>query len=256
MSKEKIKNFVKHPLLWGTLGFIVVLAGFLYFDLGKNGVAMRVNDNTFSYKEINEIANQISQEFEIYGMSASKEEIKEETVERIIGQSLITQYAKERGIEVSQEEIDGQFREVMAMYGIENEEDFLAQLEMQGMENKEEIEELLSFEIKVNKLINLYGEEVDVSDEDVRDYYDDYVLQMESMMNQEGMEDTEQEILSFEEMELDLRTQLAGEKATPLILNKIEELREEAIIEIYFSVDDLDIKKLEFEIDPNQFEFE
>ncbi len=263
MNKEKVNNLIKQPLFWAVIGSVVIIGSLLYFN-AKDNVAMRINDSTFSHEEFNQIINQIVQEIEMYGISANKEEIVEEAMERLIQQTLILNYAKERGMEVSQDEIDSEFDNLMSMYQVQDEQEFLSLLKEQGIKNKEEVEKLLSLEIKVNKLVDIYGEEIDITDKDVKEAYSDYYSQMEDMREMEGMEGMDQEIPSFKEMEMDLRSQLVQEKVTPLILSKIEELKEEADIEVFFNIDDLEIREPqvdeslmqqpEMEIDPEQIQ--
>ncbi len=259
MNKEKVNNLIKQPLVWGLVGLIVVVGIVLSFDLSNND-ALRINDTVFSRNELNQIANQITQEFEMYGVSATKEEIKQETVDRAIQQTLILDYAKERGIEVTQEEINDQINQIMGMYQFQEEQELLDLLREQGISSRKELENLLSLEIKIDKLVELYSEEVDVTEEEARQAYDDYAQQMEGVS---AMGEMDQEILTFKEMENDLKTQIAGEKVAPLLLSKIEELKEEAEIEIYIDIDDLDIREPEvdeqqpqMEIDPEEFDIE
>ncbi len=252
MNKEKLNNLIKQPLFWAVIGSIVIIGSILYLNSKNDNIAIRINDSTFSREELNQIINQVTQELEIYGVSASKEEILDEAMERLIQQTLILDYAEERGVEVSQNEIESQFSDLMSMYQVQDEKEFLSLLEEQGIKNKDEVEKILSLEIKINKLIDLYGKEIDVTDEEVKEVYDDYYNQMKDMREMEGTEEMDQEIPSFKEMEIDLRNQLVQEKVTPLILNKIEKLKEEADIEVFFDINDLEIR--EPEVDENMMQ--
>lgn len=234
-----MKNILKNPIIWVIIGGVVVLASLAYVNtMTQDDVAMKINDTTFTYNDLDKIINQVSQEFQMYGIQATKEEIIEEAINRATQEALLIEHANELGIEVSQEEIDDYFNEVMGMYGSEGEAEFLEDLKAQGFGSRQEIEKILATEVKINKLIDYYVEAEEITEEDLEEAYRDYSEQMGSFM---AMQEIDEEIPSFEEMRESLKEELSHEKITPLILNKIEELKEGATIEIFFNVDDIDV---------------
>ncbi len=225
---------------WIILVAVVIAGGVLYFgidDIEEDvDVAIRVNDREITHSEFDQMVDQVTQEFQMYGMQADEEQIKEQAIDRAIQEALLMEYADSEGLEASTEEIDQEFEETMTMYGAQTEEEFLAQLEMQGIESKEEVENLLAMEIKINKLLELYEEDIEITDEEMQEAYEEYSTQMEQM---------EQEVSSFEEMEERLRESLMQEQITPLILSKVEELEAEAEIEIFIDEEDVDVEEPE-----------
>ncbi len=224
-----MENLIKKPLFWIVIALVLVVGGFLYIQgldetVLDDDVVLRVNDIVFTNNDLKANIDQINQELQMHGVEATEQEIKEQAVENLIQQALIATYAMEKGLEASQEEIDQQIQEIMAMSGIQDEDEFLGYLEMQGIESVEAFRKLLSLEIKINKLISFHTEEIEISQEVLTESYDDYVSQMEALG---------EEPLSFEEVRDDIREELAQGEVIEIILKKIEELRNEVEIEIF-----------------------
>ncbi len=260
-----MNNILKQAWFWILLVAVVIAGGILLSGTAEDeDVAIRVNDTTFSYNDFDNIVNQVTKEFEMYGMQASEEEIKEQAIDRAIQEALLVQYADEKELEATQQEIDSEFEELMMMYGAQSEEEFLTELEMQGIEGRKQVDKLIALEVKIGKLIENYKEDVEISDEEMQSAYENFKQQAEGL---EGVEGMDQEIPSFEEMEDDLRNNLIQERVTPLLLEKIEELKELADIEIFIDEELIDIEEVspedempiqqetpEIEIDPEDIE--
>ncbi len=241
-------DIFKKAWFWIIIVAVIVAGGIVFYGTmdDADDIAIRVNDETFTHEEFDQITEQIAQEYQMYGMPVDDEQIKEQAIDRAIQEVLLTQYADDEGLEVSQEEIDDKFDELMMMYGAQSEEEFLAQLQADGIEDRQEVDELLELELKINKLVDLYGEEVEISDEELEQAYSDYEEQMEQMQENQGIEE---DIPSFEEMEADLEADLVQQQVTPLLLEKIDELRELADIEIYVDQEDVDVEAEEEDVD-------
>ncbi len=250
--------------VWIIVAAVIVAGGILFAGLREpaDPVALRVNDATYTEAEIEQIADQLAQEYAMYQIEISDEEIMDQAIDRAIQEALILELAEEREIEATREEIDEEFNQLMAMYGAQTEEDFLQQLsEMLGIETREEVEEILIFQIKLDKVIASFEGEVDVTDEDVREAYDEYREQVEG---QEGFEETGQEVPSFEDMEGEVRTALTEEAVTPLLIQKLEEMESEADIEILMEItgeevdpaDEFEIDVIDEEIEDEQIEID
>ncbi len=247
-----MENLLKKPLFWVALiGVFLIAVIVATFEDGHfaldNDVAIRVNDTSYTFEEFNNVVAQVSQELEMYGMEADEKEAKEQAIERIIQETLLLEHARDMGVEVTQEEIDDYFQEVMASSGMESEEEFLSQLQVQGIDGRDAVDELLTIEIKMNKLIDIYSENIDIEKEDIEAMYEEYASQMEAFG------DPEQGIASYEDMEGDLRAGMVQEEVYPLLLAKIDELREEADIEIFVNgindMGDEEEEELEIEVE-------
>ncbi len=231
-------DIFKKAWFWIIIVAVVIAGGILFF-VEDDDVALRVNDREFTQAEFDQTIDQVNQEFQMYGMPADEDQIREQAIDRMIQEALLLEYAEAEGLDVTQEEIDDEFNEIMMMYGSQSEEEFLAQLEAEGFENRAEVEEVLELEVQINKLIDLYSDQVEITDEELQEAYDDYVAQMEDMQGSEGMD---QEIPSLEDVEEDLRADVIEQKVTPLLLETIEEMKDEADIEVLVDEEDVDVE--------------
>ncbi len=244
-----MNELIKKNWIWGIVALIIiaVIFSFVLFNEGNDTpsgeeIAIRINDETLSYEEFNNMMEQVSLEMQMYGVGLNEQELKDQTVEMLIQQILLGELAKQEGIEVTEQEINEYFDELMVMSGFEDKEDFLAQLEMQGFEDLKEIEDLLKIEIIVEKLVDFYKEEIDITEEDLESAYQDYL----EIMGEEAS--------SFEEMREQLKDSLIQEEITPLIFDKLDRLRETAEIEIFIDQEDIEIEIPEQpEITPEDF---
>ncbi len=263
-----MKNLIKNPLFWITVILIVFVVVTVFIhdeeafvgeeDVVDENIAIRINETTYTIDAFNNMLNGVNQELQMQGVEETKEELKDRTIEAMTQEALLIEYATDKGIEVTQEEIDEQFEQAMMMSGVENEEEFLSQIEMQqGIEGRDAIDDILKSDITINKLIELYEEEVEVTDEELQQTYDQYVQQMEQF---EGVEGMEQEILSYEDAEGEMVDSLVQEKIYTLIISKIEEMEEDADIEIFIEDEDLELEEVSMpdmpQIDPEEMEIE
>ena len=104
------------------------------------------------------------------GSGVSEGEIREALLDELINRELLTQKAKELGIEVSEAEIDAEMETIQANY--ESEEEFTAALEGAGF-TLDTAREQVRWQL-INEFILLtLEEEITVTDAEVRAYYDD-----------------------------------------------------------------------------------
>jgi|GEM_PF-1436187 len=244
-----MENIVKKPAFWVVIVFLVIVGAAIFqiamdeegVDFTREGdeeVALRVNDTTYTFEEFRQTFEQVAMDMQMQGMQVTKEEVKDTTKERLVQEALLIEYATSEGIEVTRSDMEEHIEELMGMIGVETEEELLGQLEAEGIENREELEEILEREILIMNLIDAYAEEVDITDEEAEDAYDEYAEQMEMFG---GPED----VPTFEEMEGEIKEGLAQEEVFPLLFAKLEELEEEADIEIFITKDDLEFQEIE-----------
>lgn len=241
-------NLFKKHWAWiiAIIIILVIVVSFIAFkgdvSLNDDEVAIRVNNETFTYRDFNNMSDQVAAEMQMFGAELSETELKDRVTEMIIQQVLLGQLAEEKGIEISSEEIDDYFYQMMERAGYQSEEDFVLQLEMQGIEGREEINELLELEMRVEKIIDAYKTEVEITEEDLEIAYQEY----SQMMG----EDTP----SFEELEDQLRDSLIQEKVTPLVFTELDRLREEAEVEIFIEKEDVELEEVSPEAPQQDFE--
>lgn len=233
--------------LWFWIIIVAILiAGIIIFvnPKGKEEIALKINEEVVTMSEFQKRVAQAEKEFSKYDMQPTKKDIKEYVTNSFIQEILLVQYAKDEGLEVSQAEIDEKFDSFMSMYGAQTEDELLGQLQGQGFETKKDVEEVLGTEILVTKLFDIYADQIEITEEDLQKAYEQYKEQTENLAGAEG---EQQEVPPLDEVQDVLKENLIYEKATPLILDEIEKIREESAIEILVEEDDILLEETESE---------
>ncbi len=233
-KKLKINKTLKNPFFWG---FIVLLIAFGLYFFVFNGeqttetdkdFALKVNDEVYSFDDYERVLNQVSQQYMMQGMNLPDEQLKEMATQSLIQQALLKDLLEKEDIEVSPDELSARLQEVVAMSGV-GEEEFLNQLKSEGLESQEEIDEILMFEIRLDKYFEQLAQGVEVSDEEVQDSYDDFIAQVEALGEDEQI--PSEDIPDFEEVKNEIRDGLIEEKIMPIIIAQLEEMERDAVIE-------------------------
>jgi len=225
-------NMFKSASFWVVV-LVVLLVGAMLIITGDDPgdeVAMTVGETSFTYNDVDATAAQMEEMFMAYGMQVGPEELWESVTERLIQEALFENYIKERGIEAGSEELDELIQSTVMMYGMETEEDLLEEFKAQGIDSREEMEEVLSFQLKVEKLMDIYADEVEVDEADAEEVYQDYSDQMTAAGEEENIQ-------SFEDLEGEIYEQITQEEAYDNLMAKIEDMREDTEVEILFTAE-------------------
>lgn len=149
-----------------------------------------------------------------YGQDISdKEKVKELVLNALVEQELITQDAKERGIDVSEEEIDTEFDSLFE----ENDEElqsFLDEYQLQEKAFKEQLTFSLIFEKYIDSAVS-----ADITDEEVEEMYDELKSENEEMPE-------------LDEIKENLREQMVMQKEQELLRDIVDDLKEQATIDM------------------------
>jgi peptidyl-prolyl cis-trans isomerase SurA len=157
------------------------------------------------------------------GEEVDQDQLKEEVANALIGQQLVIQEAENQGYEATEEEIQETLDQLLAQSGTESEEELFEALEEQGV-TEEEIISQIEVQVKVDRLIASEAGDIEPTEEELEELYDEYVLQMEEFQGEDA------EIPPFEEMEAQLAQQAIGQKETEAYLAIVEELEADAEI--------------------------
>ncbi len=236
----------KQSWVWIILVAIILGGGVLLFGFGDNiefndvteeeEVALRVDDSVITKDKFSFYVDEVVRQYQMSGMEIDEKEVLNNAIEFAIEELLLFDFIDEKEIEASDEEI-------VSFYENEKRQRMEVAPESE-FPTFEEIEEDIEKEIQINRLIEIYKEEVNVSEEDLREVYDNQVVQMEMMEIEE--------IPSFDEMSNDIRNQLLEEKSITIIREILTERREEVDLEILIDVSEIEIPERESpEIDTN-----
>ncbi|UGB32275.1 SurA N-terminal domain-containing protein [Metabacillus sp. B2-18] len=146
-------------------------------------------------------------------------QIKDYTLESLVGQTLLLQEIDKKGYEASEEEINKQLETLKASY--KTEEEFEEALKTNNLtldKLKEQIEDTVKYDQFVKN--DLKVEEV--KDEEIKEYYD-------SMVSSAG---ESEETPKFEDVKDTLKANLAQQKTQEKVATKVEELRKAADVEL------------------------
>lgn len=196
-------------------------------DVVANEVVVTVEDISFGYLEYSNLLEDFKMQATMEGREQEEGEAEREAVEMLINQGVIIKYAEQEGISPSDECIEDRIQEMVLMYEM-TEDDLERELVSVGIE----VEEYVRHEIMITRLYDKYVEEFEISDEELKGAYEEYIVELEQM----GLE--EEDMPSFEEAKDFMRDDMAYEKASDMLFEKAEELRDEFKIEVM--LDDFD----------------
>ena len=175
---------------------------------------------------------QMAMQSQMTGEEPDQDQLKEQTLESMIGNELLLQDAEEEGYEASEEEVDAIISDAAESAGMGSSEEFIEAYEEQGMD-----EEQLTSDAESQVLINQVLDQLDVpepSEDELRELYDEAVAAQEGAEGAEGEEGAEEaEIPSFDEVRDDLETQATDEARSEAALAHVDELRSEADVQTH-----------------------
>lgn len=175
---------------------------------------------------------QMAMQSQMTGEEPDQDQLKEQTLESMIGNELLLQDALDEGYEASQEEVDALIADAAETAGMGSSEEFIEAYEEQGMD-----EEQLTSDAESQVLINQVLAQLEVpepSEEELRETYDEAVAAQEEAAEAEGGEGEEAaEIPPFEEVRDDLETDATDQARSEAALAHVDELRAEADVQTH-----------------------
>lgn len=191
-----------------------------------NGAEITKEDFELTYTSM---FQQTYMQSQMTGQEVDEDQLKEQTIEEMVSQELLIQEADNSGIEASDEKMDETLQELVDNNGMESKEQLLAALEEQGMDEQEVMTQL-EIQVKVTQLIDNETGEVEPTEEELQELYDEIVLQQEQMQEADG---EGVEVPDFEEMKPDLVGYVKEQKTAEAAQNLIGKLRDQADVEIH-----------------------
>jgi hypothetical protein len=158
-------------------------------------------------------------DFETEEGKALLTEIEDFVLDDLIRMELVHQFAAQKEIIVSDEELNSYLEELYMFYG--GEEAFKEELSEMGY-TFDEIKNLIIMDIKTGKIIEQEIDEVELDDEEIRAQYDAFLLQNGGTI--EGFPEYEQ----FKE---EMREELVSKKKYEEFSKRMDEFRDNSVIE-------------------------
>lgn len=207
----------------------VLVASYFYFGGSlpfqtQDEVVARVNGEEVVRSELDARIAQFEQALTAQGQSSqleneeSKAQLENQALSQIIAEKLVLQEAEKENINVSQEEVDTEYQNIVTTVGGE---EALSQRLEELDTTKEDLRENIEQQLITQKYIDniTANENFEVTDEEVVAFYDEWSAEQEDPP-------------AFEEVETQVRDQLVSQKENQFISDFIAELRQNANIEI------------------------
>lgn len=196
---------------------------------GIPDVVAEVNGETIEKPEFEEAYTmqfqQAAMMSQMSGEEVNQDDLKKQIADGLVSQELLIQEADNRELEVTEEDTNGVLDDLVEQNGMESQDDLFAAFEEQDMP-KEEVMEQVELQVKVDKLIAEEAGEINPSEEELQELYDQQVEQMEQM-------ETEEEPPSFEEMQPQLKEQVVMQKEGEAAQTLVEQLKEDADVTVH-----------------------
>lgn len=162
------------------------------------------------------------------GQQVDEKKLKTQTAENLVSTELLSQEADDRGIKVTDKDIDKALGE-SAKSSQMSKKDFLAAMKKQGMDEKKVHSELKT-QLSIEDLIKDEYGEFKVSGEEIGQAYQQAKTQQEQMAQQGGQQ--AQEVPPLEEMRPQLEKQVKSQKSTQATQKYAKKLREKGDVTI------------------------
>lgn len=171
---------------------------------------------------------QMSMQAQTSGQPVDEEQLKQQSIEGLVGTALLEQEAEKRGIKASDKEIDDSLAEFAETNQVSTDE-FVAKMGEQGMD-REAVMDQIEKQLRVEKLVTDEYGEFTPSDQEVQAAYDQ-VAQQQSMMG--GAQGGGQQLPPLEQVRPEVEEQLKSEKQAKDMQTLSEELREGADVTVH-----------------------
>ena len=193
-------------------------------QVDKDKVVAVVNEEELTGEIYNIALTSIQGQMQQMGQDPTSKEIAEQvktqTLDTLVNQTLILQKAKEAKLEASASEIDEQYASIEEQVGGEQEMEKM--LKSQGMDKKA-IKEQIADSILFEKYLEKVAPVGKVTDKEIKEYYD----QVAASSKEAG-----QEMPPLEEVSQDIQGMIEQQQQQKLLAAHVEELRAAAAIEL------------------------
>jgi hypothetical protein len=148
------------------------------------------------------------------------EQVKKQTIDSLVGQTLLLQEADKKSYKVSEADINKQLDEIKKQFKTEKE--FDAALKQSGMDMKT-LETQIADDLILKQFVEKEFPASEITDEEIQKTYDQYAEQGKK---------TGQEVPKLEEVKTQIEQSLQQQKQQEKLVQKVEKLKKNAKIEI------------------------
>ncbi|MCK6256263.1 SurA N-terminal domain-containing protein [Fictibacillus sp. WQ 8-8] len=192
--------------------------------VGNKKVVATVNNEKIKGKDYNQALSSSQMQMQQMGQDPSSKEaakqIKKQTIESLIGQSLIMQDAKKKGYKASSAEVNAQLEKTKKQY--KGEKNFTAALKQANL-SESQLKAQIAEGITSQKYIDKEVPADTVTDKEIQDYYNQYAKQGTG----KG-----QKPPKLEEVKPQIKQQLEQQKKQEKLMSHVKSLKKNAKIDI------------------------
>ncbi|MFZ3577581.1 SurA N-terminal domain-containing protein [Virgibacillus sp. DJP39] len=179
----------------------------------KEKVVTKINGEEIKGKQYNASYAQTKMLMDRYEQDVSDvKKVKEQTLNVIVEQELLKQAAEDKGIKVTDEEIQKEFETIKS----ENADKFKTALEQYNL-TEETYKEQLAFEITLQKYMKKELKATEVTEDEVQAYY-------------EKLKEQSKDVPKLEEVKEQIKSQLKQQDQQEKLQAKVKQLKEQATI--------------------------
>ncbi|ASB91259.1 SurA N-terminal domain-containing protein [Bacillus sonorensis] len=189
----------------------------------KKTVAV-VNDKKINGSEYNNLLSTAQMQYQQAGQDPTTadaaKQIKQQTLDSLIGQTLLLEEADKKGYKASDQEINKQLDESKKQY--KSDQEFNTALKKAGL-NLSELKSDIAANIKAEKYIKKEVPQDKVTNEEIKSYYDQYAAQQK---------DSKQKTPKLEDVKSQIKQMLEQQKRQEKLGQQVEKLKKSAEIDI------------------------
>lgn len=128
---------------------------------------------------------QAAMQQQMSGEEVNQDELKKQVADGMVSQELLIQETENRGIEASEDEVNKTLDDIVKQNQMESQDEFFTAMEEQGMK-KDDVMSQLETQVKMDQLIAEETGDIEPSDDELKEIYDQQKEQMSQMQGEEG----------------------------------------------------------------------
>lgn len=199
-------------------------------EVDPQKVVAEVNGEEIKGEEYNLMLQQTSMFMMQYGQGTDPEAIKEQTLNSLIDQKLLSQEVANKGYTASEQEVEDYLAELKASY--ESEEKFEEALNSTPL-TMDTLKQQIADELALEKYLEQEVGKKEVTDEEIQEYYDQAKAQNDEQLKDLSEEEKEQQqaFPELADVKEPIRNQLEQQETSKQIQALLEDLKEKGEIE-------------------------
>lgn len=163
------------------------------------------------------------------GEEIDQDDLKQQVVELLVNNRLLTQAAAQSGVEATDEDIQSTLDDVAAQNGMQSADEVIAALGEQGV-SEDQVRADAAAQFQISAYVDAEADIEEPTEDELRDQYDTIVEQLES---QGGEGTSEAEIPPFEDVRDELAQQATTEQQNAAVAGIVSTLRDEGDVTIH-----------------------